>query len=460
MSSVGWVKPGDSYPFRIFVTNAMDDRGDQRQRDDRRAAVLDVPRRDAAQRRRHGDRRRAASITWNIGTIPAATEAGPHGPDARRRPRRAASLGADPEVVWKDLSTTATLTYTGQPAPITSTTHGPKVIPPDGGFDTARYGDKPFPIVPGRVRRPRAPEQRDLGQRRREARHGRQRPGLRWLDVQPLPGDELRPALPARHGAVGGHRLGRPSPTTARASTSRRRTGRTRSAAPRAAARRWPRRRAPSARPRFDTRISDGWYQLPGDDRVLRRRLARSSPRRRSASTAPAGRSARPSTTPRRSPIRRSTTTSTTPTRTASSTSSCSSSSAVAATAHRRSGRCTARTSPTTRRTTTSGPTRPALEAAVHRRGHRPPRLHQRRPAHEPRGGPAVLDRRATTCSPRTAPRTAAPVATTCRSSSASGRTTSTRRPSSRRPRSSATSTATTSACPTSTTTTASSTPT
>ena len=61
---------------------------------------------------------------------------------------RAAGLVADPEVVWKDLSTTATLTYAGQPAQITSTTHGPKVIPPEGGFDTARYGDKPFPIVP------------------------------------------------------------------------------------------------------------------------------------------------------------------------------------------------------------------------------------------------------------------------------------------------------------------------
>ncbi len=58
-------------------------------------------------------------------------------------------MSHDPEVVWKDLSTTATLTYTGYSgAAITSSTHGPKVIPPQGGFETARYGDKPFPIVP------------------------------------------------------------------------------------------------------------------------------------------------------------------------------------------------------------------------------------------------------------------------------------------------------------------------
>ena len=26
--------------------------------------------------------------------------------------------------------------------------HGPKVIPPTGGYETARYGDRPFPVVP------------------------------------------------------------------------------------------------------------------------------------------------------------------------------------------------------------------------------------------------------------------------------------------------------------------------
>src|SRR4051812_27036029 len=31
-------------------------------------------------------------------------------------------------------------------APVLS--HGPKVIPPGGGLQTARYGDRPFPVVP------------------------------------------------------------------------------------------------------------------------------------------------------------------------------------------------------------------------------------------------------------------------------------------------------------------------
>lgn len=55
---------------------------------------------------------------------------------------QADTLGQDAQVVWKNLSTTATLTYTGGPT-LTSTSRGPKVIPPKKTFDTARYGDRP-----------------------------------------------------------------------------------------------------------------------------------------------------------------------------------------------------------------------------------------------------------------------------------------------------------------------------
>ena len=55
---------------------------------------------------------------------------------------RADTLQQDPQIVWKDLSSTATL------GDVTATSHGPKVIPPSGGYETARYGDRPFPVVP------------------------------------------------------------------------------------------------------------------------------------------------------------------------------------------------------------------------------------------------------------------------------------------------------------------------
>ena len=146
VSSVGWVKPGDAYPFRVFVTNAMTTAANNVS-----VSIAAPPSSTftgATPLNGGGSASvSAGTVTWNIGTIPAANEAGPQVRTLVVE-ARAAGLGADPEVVWKDLSTTATLSYTGQPAQIRSTTHGPKVIPPKGGFDTARYGDKPFPIVP------------------------------------------------------------------------------------------------------------------------------------------------------------------------------------------------------------------------------------------------------------------------------------------------------------------------
>ena len=146
VSSVGWVKPGESYPFRIFVSNAMETAASNV------SVTIAAPPSstflDATALQGAGSASTSpGAITWNVGTIPAATAAGPM---VRTLvvTAKAATLGADPEVVWKDLSTTATLHYTGQPGAISATTHGPKVIPANGGFETARYGDKPFPIVP------------------------------------------------------------------------------------------------------------------------------------------------------------------------------------------------------------------------------------------------------------------------------------------------------------------------
>ncbi len=48
--------------------------------------------------------------------------------------------------MWRDLSSTAKVTRAQQSTSVTS--HGPKVIPPSEVYDTARYGDRPFPIVP------------------------------------------------------------------------------------------------------------------------------------------------------------------------------------------------------------------------------------------------------------------------------------------------------------------------
>ncbi len=129
VSSVGWVKPGEAYPFTVRVKNykATPVTG-------ARVAVA-AP-----------DGTTLAETTWNAGTIPAA---GADGPGTKQKVFEATAdtLGQDPQIVWKDISSTATLTYDGGAA-IDEVSHGPKVIPPDGGYETARYGDRPFPVVP------------------------------------------------------------------------------------------------------------------------------------------------------------------------------------------------------------------------------------------------------------------------------------------------------------------------
>ncbi len=120
VSSTGWVKPGETYPFTITVTGPVTGA----------TVTLTAPPGTTI----------SGPLTWDVGTLaPGAT--------ARKVfEARADTLAQDPEVVWRNLSSLATLSYDGGTAEARS--HGPKVIPPDGGYETARYGDRPFPVVP------------------------------------------------------------------------------------------------------------------------------------------------------------------------------------------------------------------------------------------------------------------------------------------------------------------------
>ncbi len=146
VSSVGWVKPGDTYPFRVFVKNFRTT--------SESSAVVTIPAPDgttftnatAVPGAGTCSINGSGSINWNIGTVQAA---GPAGPTIKTCVVEATAdtLGQDPQIVWKNLSSTATLTYAGGPTQA-STSHGPKVIPLSATYDTARYGDRPFPVVP------------------------------------------------------------------------------------------------------------------------------------------------------------------------------------------------------------------------------------------------------------------------------------------------------------------------
>jgi M6 family metalloprotease-like protein len=141
VSSVGWVKPGDTYPSRIIVSNPTSAAV--------KGASVTV---SAPAGTTFVDATgpgtvlpSATEVTWNIGSVPAATGTTPGSVTLVLR-SRAATAAQLPTIVWRDLSTKATLTQGSSTSSATS--HGPKVIPPDGSHDTARYGDRPFPVVP------------------------------------------------------------------------------------------------------------------------------------------------------------------------------------------------------------------------------------------------------------------------------------------------------------------------
>ena len=144
ISAVGWVKPGDTYPFRVFVKNYDPVV--------RNGAVVTIPAVDGTTLVRATPTGSGTatvsggSITWNVGSVPARTEAGP-GMRVLVVEAKADTLAQDPQIVWKDISTTASLTYTNGPTVI-DRSKGPKVIPPKATFETARYGFRPFPVVP------------------------------------------------------------------------------------------------------------------------------------------------------------------------------------------------------------------------------------------------------------------------------------------------------------------------
>ncbi len=137
VSSVGWVKPGETYPSRLLVTNtgsaplsgvivtATSPEG---------TAFTAAPGAVVSEDR----------LTWSVGSLAA---------NSTRTlvvESEADTLAEDSEVVWKNIASTATASATGVAATAPARSHGPKVIPNDaaGSYESARFGDRPFPVVP------------------------------------------------------------------------------------------------------------------------------------------------------------------------------------------------------------------------------------------------------------------------------------------------------------------------
>ncbi|MGA8255003.1 MAG: hypothetical protein WB767_00355 [Nocardioides sp.] len=135
-SAVGWVKPGERYDSRVLVINPT------RKTIAGATVRIAAPLGSTLLKASGPGRNRLTDdlITWKVGAVKPGRTA------TLVVASKAATLAQVATIVWRDLSTTATLSGAGRRS--TATAHGPKVIPPSDLYETARYGDRPFPVVP------------------------------------------------------------------------------------------------------------------------------------------------------------------------------------------------------------------------------------------------------------------------------------------------------------------------
>jgi immune inhibitor A len=245
VSSVGWVKPGQVYPFRVFVKNLTDEWKDNV------SVTIPAPAgvifTGAHALKKAGTVTATASgVSWTLPSIATDTTA------TLVVEARAKKTTEDSRIVWKDLSSKATMTYTGGPA-IASESHGPKVIPPTGGYETARYGDKPFPVIPVdfRDRKHKRP-----GELLADVINSPDRPGSTFNLYQEMSYGQLYPVAGVPSAGIASAKFDYEQGFTF---TERDVTKPTcRGATIGGVKQLW-------GTPAYPERITDGWYQLPGD---------------------------------------------------------------------------------------------------------------------------------------------------------------------------------------------------
>jgi immune inhibitor A len=144
VSHLGWVTPGQRYPFLVRVLNPSASKHTKVKVTLRSVSGMALLRAHVL----HGHRVavRHGRITWHAGTIGKGTIAHPTAKTLVVT-ARARTLGEDPRVAWKNIATTAVLRY-AHGSSRKETSHGPRVVPPGENYASARFGDRPFPVVP------------------------------------------------------------------------------------------------------------------------------------------------------------------------------------------------------------------------------------------------------------------------------------------------------------------------
>lgn len=144
VSSVGWVTPGQVYPFLVRVLNPSGAK--HTHATVRLHSVSGMLIRGAKVLGGKQLTVRKGRVVWHAGSFKPGTTAKPT-TKTLVVTARARTYAEDPRVVWKNISTKAKLRYDGTKHR-KATSHGPRVVPAGDNFASARYGDRPFPVVP------------------------------------------------------------------------------------------------------------------------------------------------------------------------------------------------------------------------------------------------------------------------------------------------------------------------
>ncbi len=243
VSSQGWVKPGDSYPSRILLGNETGSAISGA------TVTISAPRGSTfLDARGPGDHPVTAhEIVWTPGDIAAGAE------PTLVLESLAASTAEEPTIVWRDLSSKAVLDTSVARSTVVS--HGPKVIPPGEAYETAKYGDRPFPVVPVQYT-DRDYQPTNTGEELEAVINDPKKPGSTFNLFQEMSLGQLYPEASVGSAGLDGEGFDyEPGFDFTNAETGQTCTGATLEDAPVEA----------EGTPAYATRISNGVYNLPGN---------------------------------------------------------------------------------------------------------------------------------------------------------------------------------------------------
>ena len=205
VSSVGWVKPGETYPSRVTVKNYTTNPATAVSVAIPAVAGMTYTNAVAAGAGSGTCSASGGGVSWTIATDPGRNGRRTGRRDAASSRRARGRSAQDPQVVWKDLSTTATLIGRERP----SNRAQPRARRSSRPSERLRHRALRRPAVPGRARSTTATASHEAAHTGDALADKINSPDVAGSTFNLYQEMSLRAALPARRRALGRHRHAR-----------------------------------------------------------------------------------------------------------------------------------------------------------------------------------------------------------------------------------------------------------